>query len=196
MTELWLVRHGQTDWNLEGRYQGQEDVPLNAAGEAQARQLAADLDGRRFTAIYSSDMKRARRTAQILAGRLGLTVQIDRRLREISMGEWEGLLFPEVKEKYPLHIQERRQNPLHARSPGGETALEVAGRMAQAVDEIVRKHPEGPLLIVSHGFALATLICQARGLSVGEAYRQVPENAVPQIVEWDINRQPLVEKVD
>ena len=96
MTEIWIVRHGQTDWNVEGRYQGQADRPLNAVGLAQAQQAAEQLRGRDFAAIYSSDLQRARVTAEIIAGQLGLPVQVDRRLREVNQGEWEGLLTADI----------------------------------------------------------------------------------------------------
>jgi 2,3-bisphosphoglycerate-dependent phosphoglycerate mutase len=84
MTLLWLIRHGQTDWNLEGRYQGQCDAPLNAAGRAQAEALASRLTGQSFAALYSSDLQRARETAEIIGAQLGLFSQCEVRLREIN----------------------------------------------------------------------------------------------------------------
>lgn len=96
MTRLILVRHGETDWNVEGRYQGHSDVPLNARGRAQAARLAEALRGSDIRAIYSSDLARARETAEALAHATRLAVQHDPRLREIDQGDWEGMLFLEI----------------------------------------------------------------------------------------------------
>ncbi len=184
MTALWLVRHGQTDWNVEGRWQGQADPPLNAAGRAQAEALAAQLNGTPFAALYASDLQRARLTAEILAQRLGLPVTLDVRLREISQGQWEGMTGPQVAERYPEEHAARLREPLHTRAPGGETSFEVAERAAAAARDIARAHPAGPVLVIGHGFSLATLICRARGLPLEQARQFIPENARVEVIEW------------
>jgi alpha-ribazole phosphatase len=186
MTRLILVRHGETDWNVAGRYQGQADPPLNANGQARAKALAAQLAGTRIEAIYSSDLQRARETAEIIARRLGLTVKLDRRLREINQGEWEGLLVTEVTARYPLEWAARENDPLGARAPGGESVVEVAARVWAAADEIARAHPVGPVLIVSHGLALATLLCRVRGVPLQQARDLILDNAKPEMIKWRV----------
>ena len=189
MTELWLVRHGQTDWNLAGRYQGQSDIPLNATGLDQAYRLAGELAGKQFTALYSSDLRRARRTAEILSETLKLPLTIDRRLREICQGEWEGKNYQEVVQQYSNGLVEGIRTPalLDAAAPGGESTLQVASRMKDAANVMVVNYPQGPVLVVSHGFALATLVCQSKGISLTEIYRFIPENARPAVIDWRID---------
>lgn len=186
MTRCCLVRHGQTDWNLEGRYQGQSDVPLNAAGRVQA-QLAADrLEGTHLDAIYASDLRRASETAEIIAARLGLPVKFDPRLREINQGEWEGQLVAEIQQKYTDLWHQRGEDALALRPPGGETVGEVAGRVTTALTEIAAQNPRGTLLIVSHGLALATVLCRVHAVSVAHAYDWIPENATPIWIHWPV----------
>lgn len=187
MTELVLVRHGQTDWNIQGRYQGQADVPLNNTGLAQARELAQTLTGEHFDAIYSSDLQRARQTAEALGQALGLPVQIDRRLREINQGDWEGRIFTDIKALFAQQIAAREKDPLGVRPPGGESVGEVAERIAAATQDIVHAHPNGRVLIVSHGLSIATLIARARGLSLAEVYSLIPKNVSTTSVEWQSN---------
>jgi len=184
MTQLYLVRHGQTEWNIEGRYQGQADLPLNAAGRAQAMSLSQQLAGIQFAAVYSSDLRRARETAEILAAPSGMAVQLDPRLREIKLGEWEGQLVTEIVTRYPAAWAERLRDPLHARAPGGESVAEVAARVAEAATAIAQAHPTGRVLVVSHGLALATLLCQARRQPLAEAYEVIPPNSDPHVVVW------------
>lgn len=181
---LWLVRHGQTDWNLIGRFQGQADPPLNATGEQQARDLAARLDGTAYAALYSSDLLRARQTAAALADHTGLPVRLDARLREVHHGEWDGLLVTEVQARYGDSWAERERSPGTARPPGGETVAEVADRVAAALDEIARLHAGTDVLVVSHGLALATALCRARGRPLREAHELVPPNAEAQVLPW------------
>jgi broad specificity phosphatase PhoE len=184
MTEIWILRHGQTDWNVEGRYQGQADRPLNAVGLAQAEAAAAQLQGKCFAAIYSSDLQRARVTAEIIAGQLGLPVQVDRRLREVNQGEWEGMLTADIQQRYAEEWAERRADRLHAAPPGGESLAQVAARVLEGLYAIAQRHPEQRILIVSHGLALAVVLCAAAGAPLTEAFHRIPENAQPMIVNW------------
>jgi len=185
MTQLCLVRHGQTDWNIEGRYMGQSDVPLNRDGRAQAHILARQLERHPFAAVYTSDLERARETAGIIAAGLGLPVTIDARLREINQGEWEGQLVDLIKSRYAALWQQRSVDPAGVRPPGGETVEEDAQRVQAALDDIARLHPGLSVLVVSHGLALATAICKVRLIPVGLAYTVIPDNARPVWLEWD-----------
>ena len=188
MTEIWLVRHGQTDWNIEGRWQGHADIPLNTIGLEQARGLAVKLakNGHAFVAIYSSDLIRAYRTAQEIGLSLDLPVHKDRRLREISKGDWEGMLVSQVSELSTEANRQRREDPLYSRAPNGESLVEVAARLANAADDIARTHPVGPVLVVTHGLALAVLLCLANHWPLQEAYDRIPINAAAQVIHWEV----------
>jgi broad specificity phosphatase PhoE len=184
---LWLVRHGQTDWNLQGRYQGHADPPLNAVGLAEAARAAQELSRPevvKLDAIFCSDLLRAVQTAEQIAAATGLTCFVDPRLREVNLGVWEGMLSTDIKQNFPAEIEARRRDPVGYRPPGGETLGEVAGRIFQAVDEITAQYPGGQVAVVSHGLALAVLIARAQGVEPGRAYELIPPNAVPQKVIW------------
>jgi broad specificity phosphatase PhoE len=184
MTHLWLVRHGQTDWNLAGRYQGQADPPLNAYGEAQAEAVAAWLEAQPIKAIYCSDLQRARRTAEIIVRRLKAVIQVDPRLREIDLGQWEGMLADDIQVRFPDAWAWRKREPLQATAPGGEALLAVAARVWATADDITRAYPRGVVLVVSHGLALATLLCRARSIPLKQAYHFVPDNTRVEMIEW------------
>ena len=143
---LW--RHGQTMWNAEHRYQGHTDIPLDETGQAQASRAARLLAALGPHAIISSDLSRAAETAQALAELTGIPVRHDRRLRERSGGEWEGLTNDEIRTKYP--VEWAAWNP-----PGGEAEEEVAVRFAAAVGDGVGVLPDsGTLVVASHGSAI------------------------------------------
>lgn len=187
MTQLCLIRHGQTDWNLEGRYQGQSDVSLNENGFEQARSLIEKLKGKIFSAIYSSDLVRAQQTAEPIANMIGLTVQIEPRLREINQGKWEGVLVKDIRARYAKIWSQRTVDPANVRPPGGETVGEVAVRVYAALDDIARLFPTESVLIVSHGLSIATAICHVRNIPVGQAYTVIPENVEPVWMDWNPN---------
>jgi 2,3-bisphosphoglycerate-dependent phosphoglycerate mutase len=138
VTTLLLARHGETEWNREERYQGHADPPLNDTGRAQAEQLAEHLAAEPIDAVYSSDLRRAAETAQIVGERLGLPVEHEPGLREIDVGSWQGLTKAEID----------------GRPWDGETYAHHAARVTQALREIAARHPNGRVLIVSHGGSL------------------------------------------
>lgn len=186
MTELWLVRHGQTDWNLTGRWQGQaSDAPgLNDTGHAQVLTIYEQLKGIKFSAIYSSDLLRARQTAGLIAEPLGLTIVLEPRLREINLGVWEGMPSEEIETKYPKELAARARNSFDERAPNGESPREVADRVLMAINEIANKHFGESVLIVAHGISLAVIICHSEGFPVEDVYQHIPNNAQPYRVQW------------
>jgi broad specificity phosphatase PhoE len=147
---MLLARHGETDWNLENRVQGQTDRPLNATGLEQARALATRLETEELVAVYASDLMRARETAEIVAHVHGLDVTIDSDLREKNFGTWEGLTNVEIGERFP--------NAVRGRWGDGETSEAVTERAISAIDRVRDLHPVGKVLVVSHGGPLRAIL--------------------------------------
>ena len=176
MTHLFLIRHGETDWNIEGRWQGHADVPLNYRGREQAAQIAHSLADIGLKAIYSSDLTRAGDTAEALAATTGLTIRYDKRLREIHQGEWQGLLVTEIQARYGEQFQRRRENPLTVAPPGGETVLQVKERVVGAVEDIIKEHQQERVAVVSHGFALAVIQVHYLDLPIHDVWDMIPRN--------------------
>lgn len=183
MTTLLLIRHGQTDWNLEGRYSGQSDVPLNETGHKQAQNVAERLRGERIDAFYSSDLVRAYKTAETIAQAHNLPVHTERRLREINQGEWEGMLFADIRARFAREFERRAANPLDVAPPGGETVGEVKQRVLAALDDIVNEHPDGRVLIASHGLALAIIKAHVADRPIEEVWDLIPANADVEVLE-------------
>ena len=154
---LW--RHGQTIWNVERRFQGQTDIPLDDTGEAQAEYAARRLATLRPDAIFSSDLTRAAGTAAPLARLTGLAVTLDKDLRERSGGSWEGLTDREIAERYPA--ERASWNP-----PDGEPTIAVADRVAGALRRVADNIADGGLaVVVSHGAALRLGLARILGLT-------------------------------
>lgn len=153
-TDLILLRHGLTDWNATGRFQGQADIPLNDTGHEQARVAARALAAMQPDALWCSPLTRTRETIAPLVELTGLEVHFDDRLMEISVGSWEGLSFDAVDEIDPGFRQALRAARDHRRSPEGETAAETGERWASALREIVAAHEGQRVVVVSHGLAL------------------------------------------
>ena len=186
MTQLILIRHGETDWNVEGRWQGQADVPLNENGLKQAEQIAQLLSNRKIQAIYTSDSTRTRRTAEVLGRVIGLRVYIDIRLREIHQGEWQGLLITEIKERYSEEFRSRRANPLTIAPPGGETTKQVQERALSFIKDISDHYPNEAVAIVSHGFTIAVIVAHLKRIPFEKVWNLVPKNG--DLIELDIGK--------
>lgn len=155
------MRHGETDWNRTRRAQGQADVPLNDEGRAQALEAARHLADVDVVAVYSSDLGRAVDTAAPIADKHGLEVRTDPRLREIDQGEWEGVPVDEIKERWPELWGPARH---WRRRPGGESPAEVRVRALAALRDIVRSHPDGAVVVASHGGTIRWIGAAALGL--------------------------------
>jgi len=164
--ELYLVRHGLTAWNRKRVCQGQTDVPLAEEGREQARALAARLRDVHFDAVWSSDLSRARESAEIVIEGRALELNQTADLREMAFGQWEGKelgpLFEQLPEEHSAWLNE----PASWRPPGGECLGEVQARMCRALDGLRAAHPDGRVLVLSHGFAILAYICHVVGLPV------------------------------
>lgn len=160
MTTIFLVRHGATEWNRTKRAQGQADVPLNEDGRLQALNAAESFSTMKLDAVYASDLQRARDTAQAIADRHGLDVQLDPRFREIEQGHWTGLNTETIRERWPDLWGPARH---YSARPGGESPSQVRARALEGLADVVRAHPEGNALIVSHGGTIRWLGAEALG---------------------------------
>jgi 2,3-bisphosphoglycerate-dependent phosphoglycerate mutase len=156
-TRVLLIRHGETDWNLETRLQGHTDVPLNARGRDQAARLRQALVGETLDAVYSSDLQRALHTAHAVADATGAPLVIDTGLRERAFGCFEGLSLAEVQARWPGPAQRwRRRDPAFG-PDGGETLQDFYDRSLAAAERLVAAHPGGSIALVAHGGVLDTL---------------------------------------
>jgi broad specificity phosphatase PhoE len=164
------VRHGETDWNAEHRWQGHSDTQLNELGRSQAHRLAGELED--VDAVYSSDLSRARETAEILAERLGLEVRLDARLRERGFGAWEGLTMNEIELVFP-----EAQARWRAGDPAGvgEESFEAfADRVGEFLEEIGRGHDGETVLVVAHGGTIRVGHALAAGLDYVRDHESIP----------------------
>jgi probable phosphoglycerate mutase len=173
-TILYLVRHGETDWNATGRWQGHTDVPLNERGLQQARLLAQRLldEGVRFDAIYSSDLTRAYQTAWEIGSLLKVAVQLWPPLREIDMGAWSGLTREEIHARYPDEYTRLERGEDIRRGINGETKAAMRQRVTHSVEAMVAQHPEETLALVTHGGpvrALVSYVAERYGGTVSQA---------------------------
>ncbi|MBX5465090.1 MAG: histidine phosphatase family protein [Clostridia bacterium] len=177
---LLLVRHGETLFNQSGRYQGHTDIPLSEEGRRQAEALAGRLAPLTLAAVWSSDLSRARETAERLARPHGLEVRVDPDLREMSFGAWEGLTRAEIEERYGedwrLYVEDATRHP----PTGGETLAQLEQRSVGALRRALRQLEEegrrGALLLVSHGGTIKVITSFLMGWNLQQRYRLVLEN--------------------
>lgn len=181
-TLLLLVRHGETQWNREERIQGHLDVGLSVRGMEQARRLARGLEGEAPHVIYSSDLQRARVTADILAGG-SVPVYDEPRFREAAFGVFEGLTSAEIEARYPEAFRAWRADALRNRPPGGETLEALQARCMAALREHLPEHGGRTVAVVAHGGPIRAMVCGVLGLPL-EVYPvlRVENTAVTRIL--------------
>lgn len=161
-TQVILIRHGQTDWNVAGRWQGHSDIPLNDTGRSQARALAQRLKKWQLTALYTSDLSRAAETAAIIGQAVALEPIPMFAWRERFCGDFEGLTNADIAERFPEQWAKLQQG--HLELPNGETAPVLLGRIMPAFEALIASHQGQRFAIVSHGGVLRLLISTVLGL--------------------------------
>lgn len=175
MLTLYLVRHGETDSNAEGRLQGHLPVPLNARGRRQADRLAQRLAGVPLDAILSSDLPRAQQTAEIIATAKGLPVFTDARWREINLGHWQGKLYREVKQA---------MDAADWHSPSGESRAQMRARVLHALEDLPARYDGKSILLVAHGGSCHTILAHIAGPDYGHAFHSWHNTAISTLA-WE-----------
>jgi broad specificity phosphatase PhoE len=192
-TTIVLVRHGETDWNRDNRFQGHADPPLNEAGRGQARALGAELAGAAFAALYTSPLRRASETARILSGALGLEPRVSDALQEVDVGSWSGLTRSEVEARFPEGY--RRWLEYGHGWDDGETYEELGARVVAGLFRIAADHPHARVLAVTHGGPIRSALAAAAGVDFEEARRSINVLGNCATVEIAL-RDEILEQVD
>jgi len=213
MTELILIRHGETDWNRELRFQGQLDVPLNAIGLEQARRVAGRLAQESVHQLISSDLQRALQTAQAVAGQMTAQVEpvLDAALREQHFGVVEGLCVPDIQQKFPQAWAQWVRFDAHYAFEGGECTRDFHARVLAALRALAHRHAGQTVAVVTHGGVLDMVYRSALGLSLsGPRVSEIPNAGINrvrlsgegiEIVDWadtrhlaDLPPQPVYDQ--
>ena len=153
-----LIRHGETAWNAEGRIQGHADNALNELGRSQALALRDSLAHLTPVRVYASTSLRARETAELAFGHLGVELVPVADLREIHLGDWEGFLYAEIERIHPAEVHAFRNEPHRFHYPGAETFPQLLARGLHALEDIIAREQEGDVIVVSHGAMIRTLL--------------------------------------
>ena len=183
---LLLIRHGETEWNRQGWYQGQSDPPLSSQGQAQALTLARHLENSKATALISSPLGRAQETAKAIANALALTPTIDSRLAEISFGDWEGLPQTEIKRRWPMLLRRWKQAPDTVIFPNGESLPALHQRVQQFLESIASQTQwlPGPVLAVTHNAVIRVALLEAMDAPLSRFRSLHVDNAAVIALNW------------
>ena len=186
MKRIFFVRHGESQWNVVNRMQGQNDIPLTEKGIKQANSIANRLVNENIDKIYSSDLKRAYETALIIGDRLNLDVTKMKEFREMNFGVWEGKTHDEIMAEYQEQFLYWKKEPENTRIDGAETLQELQERSMAALNEIISSNKEDSILVVSHGVTIKVMILGLLGMSLSNYKNLVIENVSLSIVELRI----------
>jgi broad specificity phosphatase PhoE len=172
VTTIFLARHGESDWNVEKRFQGHSDRPLTERGREQAHALANLVGSEKIDAVYTSPLSRARETAEIVAARAGLEAVALPELREVDTGSWSGLSRADVEARFPEGFTRWRSGG--SGWEDGESYEEMAERVIGALRKIGEDHPDGRVLVISHGGPIRAIHAAAEGLAIKDYRRLKP----------------------
>jgi len=195
VTVLYLVRHGETDWNREQRLQGTRDIPLNEAGVAQAHELADYFSTLAITCVISSPLVRASETAAILADACACPIRVEARLREIDHGSWSGLTLPDIGSRFPELVAREQLRPEAFDVSGGERLPDVYRRVTGVLADLLSQHEREHVLVVGHGITLALMTCAASGADLALFPEHLPPNASGVVLTFSgltlVDSQPI-----
>ncbi len=185
MMRLILVRHGQTEWNAGGRYQGQSNVALSDTGRKQARFLAERFPVRQLDAIYTSDLDRAKETAECVGKRLGLTVCPEKAFRELSFGDWEGLTYQEISSRWPEEAEKLFTAPDELVIPHGETFQDLQKRALDKIYSLYEKHIDQTVAVFAHGAINKTILAGLMHIPLHYLWSLRQDNTAVNILRLD-----------
>lgn len=183
MVRIILIRHGETTWNVEGRYQGQVDTPLSPRGLAQGQAAAEALRAVPIDAAVASPLSRAQDTCRFAAGLHGLSVETDERLTEISHGAWEGRYAADIEAQYPEEFHLWHTHPERVQMPGGESLEDVRRRARAAFDDIAAQYEGNTVLVCAHDAVNKAVLCDLLGLGMDRFWQIKQDNACINVVE-------------
>ena len=185
MMRLILVRHGQTEWNAGGRYQGQSNVALSDTGRKQARFLAERFPVRQLDAIYTSDLDRAKETAECVGKRLGLTVYQEKAFRELSFGDWEGLTYQEISSRWPEEAEKLFTAPDELVIPHGETFRDLQKRALDKIYSLYERHIDQTVAVFAHGAINKTILAGLMHIPLHYLWSLRQDNTAVNILRLD-----------
>lgn len=185
MIRIILLRHGETTWNIEGRYQGQEDTPLSPRGLEQGKRAALALKDVPLDRAISSPLSRSYETCRMAADYHGLTVQKDPRLTEICHGKWEGIHADEIEAQYPTEFHLWHTHPEQVQMPEGENLEDVRKRCRAAFDEYAEKYDGETVLVAAHDAVNKAIICDLLGLDMSHFWQIKQDNCCINVLECD-----------
>jgi broad specificity phosphatase PhoE len=192
MTTIYLIRHGQTDWNKDKIFRGRADVPLNEHGRKEAAALGQHLKDVRPDACYASPLSRACETAEAAVRQHGIAIRLDEGIIDIDYGEWQGIADADVRKRFPdLHAQ-WHENPHRVRFPGGESLAMVRRRARTSLERVRTDVPDGIVFMVAHRVVTKVIVCAVLGLSNAAFWKIRQDNCAYNIVELSENGAVVV----
>lgn len=188
MGKIILIRHGEVTWNKQACYTGWTDLPLTEKGVEQARRIADHLASEPVSAVFSSDLERSLRTAEIIASPHGINPVSDKDLRELNYGVWEGIAEVDLPLKYPDLYAEWKTNPSQVPTPNGESFGQLFTRMSGAIARIMAEYPDGTVAVISHKSANRVMLCHWLGVDINLYKRIGQDNAAINIISYTRER--------
>ena len=191
-TRIYLIRHGEVAGSEVFRYNGQSDVPLTPKGLDQYRMLSERLKGKPISACYTSDLSRCVQGAQIICATLGVSPVAKEELRELSFGDWEGMTWTELEEKFPEGWQARLKDMVNYRVPGGENLLDLSERVMPVIADIIERHRGEEVLVVGHGGINRIILLNTVGAPFTSMFRIEQNFGCLNIIDYYADGNPVV----